>query len=81
MIIYKINDHVVIEFRQINEDNLIPYIVKDTTASRIPLLISENEVLIIQEKLSLINFWDFSLEYIYMIVAGCISTVIKQQHA
>lgn len=81
MITHKINDHITIQFRPINGNGFVPYLVKDAAAHRIPLLISENEIPIIQEKLGLINSWDFSLEYTHMIIAGCISTIMKQQHA
>ncbi len=76
MITHKISDDIILQFCPV-KDNYYP-IVKDRDDYRnIPLLVAEQEIEIITDTLKLINFVNLPLHYSAMVIAGCISIVLK----
>lgn len=73
---HQINDKVLLQFKPINE-NFYPQLVYKNDMINIPLLVAGEEIDIILKKIALINFMDFPVSYIKMIIAGCISIVLK----
>lgn len=80
MITHKLNDKTTLQFRPIYGEDFIPYLVQGDIEKKIPLLVTEAEISVIQEKIKHINFLDLSLDYIKMVIAGCMSILMKQQH-
>lgn len=73
---YQINDNIYLQFKPVN-DNFYPQLVHTEGVINVPLLVADEEIDIILEKIGLINFVDSPVNYIEMIIAGCISTVLK----
>lgn len=76
MIKHQINENVCLQFNPVNE-NFYPQLVHKKGVTNVPLLVAHEEIDIILEKITLINFMDFPVSYIRMIIAGCISIVLK----
>lgn len=73
---HKINDKISLHFCPVKE-NFFPKLVQKENTINIPLLISDEEIDLITERLDLIDFLNLPFHYIKMVVSGCISTVIK----
>lgn len=80
MRIHRINRSTSLEFHSLRGRDFIPKIVQDSDIISIPLLVAEGEIDRVTDKLGLIDFMNLPLHYIEMIVAGCISTVLKYCH-
>jgi hypothetical protein len=73
---HKINDSVFLQFCPHNE-NFLPRLIHSKGITNIPLIIADSEIEIVINKLDLIDLLDFPIHYIEMIVAGCISLILK----
>lgn len=76
MITHKLNDSVTLKFTP-KAGFFSPNLITDNGTCYIPLLVAENEVEVIIDRLSQVNFVDLPLNFISMITKGCISTVLK----
>jgi hypothetical protein len=73
---HQINNNIYLQFKPVNE-NFYPQLVHKKDVINVPLLIAHEEIDIILEKITLINFMNLPVNYIRMIIAGCISIVLK----
>jgi hypothetical protein len=76
---YKITDSVSLYFDQVKE-NFFPKLRLEDEVISIPLLVAYHEIDVVTNNLKLINFGNLPLHYIKMIIAGCISTVLKYHY-
>ncbi len=76
MITHKITDSVTLKFTP-NAGFFSPNLISDNGTCYIPLLVGEKEIKVIIDRLSLVNFVDLPLNFISMIIKGCISTILK----
>lgn len=76
MISHRISDSIIPQFCPY-DDNFLPRIVHDKEITPISLIVADPEIELIIDKLGLLNLIDFPIHYIGMIVAGCISVVLK----
>lgn len=76
MIHYVIAKDIALQFCPHNE-NFLPRLIHSKGITHIPLIVADSEIEIVIDKLGLIDLLDFSIHYIEMIVAGCISVVLK----
>lgn len=73
---HKINDSVILQFYPHN-GNFLPRLIHSKGISHIPLIVADSEIELVIDKLGLFDLIDFPIHYIEMIVAGCISVVLK----
>lgn len=77
---YKINETTLLEFTDIGYCNFSPVLLQDNKSYAIPLIVTSKEIPHIKEKLDIIDFCGLPIHYVEMIVAGCISIILKNSN-
>lgn len=77
MAVFELTPEIGLEFCPLRGDAYKPIILKDGDFITLPLVVVEDEIESILERLKAIDFSGHPLNYIKMMVSGCIAIVLK----
>jgi hypothetical protein len=76
----KINQNIEFYFTSYNGKDFYPMLSGFEQQDRIPLLLTYGQMELANERISELDFKDFSFEYIKMIISGCIMFILQRHN-